>query len=170
MRVLPVKKSKKVAFWYSWRHGSINFVASDMIFMQKWWKNSWKDFWTVAKDESGNECGDPIEVPHLINPDQLGQLTNRIVLFPCRYQSVVLELRVSPSVLKRPRKACMDVFLDNLSKKVRKMWKTGKPVFWKLSVFLSDIKTDIIFGISGIENPRKNCFYANRTFSKELLR
>ena len=33
------------------------------------------------KDESGNECGDPIEVPHLINPDQLGQLTNRIVLF-----------------------------------------------------------------------------------------
>ena len=29
------------------------------------------------RDESGNDCGDPIEVPHLINPDQLGQLTNR---------------------------------------------------------------------------------------------
>ena len=30
------------------------------------------------------------------------------------------------------------------------------PVFRKLSVFSSDIKTDIIFGIYGIENPRKH--------------
>ena len=36
--------------------------------------------------------------------------------------------------------------------------KTEKPVnryFFKLSVFLSDNKTDIVFGIYGVENPRK---------------
>ena len=31
------------------------------------------------KDESGNECGDPVEVPQLISPDQLGQLTNSLL-------------------------------------------------------------------------------------------
>ena len=31
------------------------------------------------KDESGNDCGDPIEVPSLINVDQLAQLTNSLL-------------------------------------------------------------------------------------------
>ena len=40
-------------------------------------------------------------------------------------------LRVSPSVLKRPRKPCMDVSFDDLSLNVRKKnEKTGNPVFF----------------------------------------
>ena len=41
--------------------------------------------------------------------------------------------------------------------KVAVEWKTGKPISGKLSVFLPGVKTDTIFGIYGIENPRKHC-------------
>ena len=65
-------------------------------------------------------------------------------------------LRVSPSVLKTTECPCLVVFGGFLSWKVRKKWKTGKPVFLKIAGFSPDIKTDTIFGISDIENLRKH--------------
>ena len=78
-----------------------------------------------------------------------------VVQFPIEITHFAF-LRVSPKVLKRPEKPYMGVFYHKITLKVDKNWKTGKPAFWKLSVFLSDMKTDIIFGILGIENPRKH--------------
>ena len=64
----------------------------------------------------------------------------------------------------------MDVFWLIYHKKPIKSEKPLNRLFWKLSVFLSDIKADVIFEISGIENPGVDCFDANRTFFRELLR
>ena len=67
-------------------------------------------------------------------------------------------LRVSLSVLERSRQSGMAVFSDVLSYKVRKSEKLANHFFFENCRFLSNIKTDIIFEISGIKNPRKNVF------------
>ena len=68
-------------------------------------------------------------------------------------------LRVSPSVLKITKCPCLVVFDGPLSYKTKKKLKTGKPVFLKIIGFSPDTKTDTIFGIYGIENPKKQDIY-----------
>ena len=83
---------------------------------------------------------------------QFYKLCHYVMTLTCQY------LRVSGSILKCSLKLFQGVSSEKQSNEVDLDRKTGKPIFLKLSVFSPDIKTDIIFEIYGIENPRKTLF------------
>ena len=57
----------------------------------------------------------------------------------------------------------LTVYYHKKLKKVIKQSKTEKPVFWKITGFLPEMKTDGIFGIYGIENPEKHFSDTSKT-------